>query len=28
MVIEIMDEELIHKFESSGSNLVPEDIDD
>ena len=28
MIIEIMDEELIHKFESSGSNIVPDDIDD
>jgi len=28
IVSEIMDEELIHKFESSGSNIVPDDIDD
>lgn len=28
IVSEIMDEELIHKFESSGSNIIPEDIDD
>ena len=28
MIIEIMDEELINKFESTGSNIVPEDIDD
>ena len=28
MVIDIMDEELIHKFESTGSNIVPDDIDD
>jgi len=28
LVIKIMDEELIKKFESTGSNIVPEDIDD
>ena len=28
MIIDIMDDELIHKFESSGSNIVPDDIDD
>ena len=28
MVIDIMDEELIKKFESTGSNIVPDDIDD
>ena len=28
MVIEIMDEELIKKFESSGSNIIPEGIEE
>jgi recombination protein RecA len=28
MIIDIMDEELIKKFESSGSNIVPEGIED
>ena len=28
MVIDIMDDELIYKFESTGSNIVPDDIDD
>jgi len=28
MVIDIMDEELIHKFESTGSNIVPEGIEE
>ena len=28
LVIKIMDEELIKKFESTGSNIVPDDIDD
>jgi recombination protein RecA len=27
MIIEILDDELIHKFESTGSNIVPDDID-
>ena len=28
LVVKIMDEELIKKFESTGSNIVPDDIDD
>lgn len=28
MIIDILDDELIHKFESSGSNIVPDDIED
>ena len=28
LVIKIMDDELIHKFESTGSNIVPDDVDD
>ena len=28
MIVEILDDELIHKFESTGSNIVPDDIDD
>ena len=28
LVVKIMDEELIKKFESTGSNIVPEDIED
>ena len=28
MIVDILDDELIHKFESTGSNIVPDDIDD
>ena len=28
LIIQIMDDELIHKFDSTGSNIVPEDVED